>query len=134
MKTNSINKESSFDIHLLELVRLRIGYLNECHYSIDVHFNELKNFGETDIRLSLVSVWDQVHYFSDKECALFYLTDYIIDSNNKYSLQKVKKLLKPHFNKDQITKLIQAIKQIDFWTRSMKHFEAAAICKKNADN
>lgn len=134
MKTNSIKKKSSFEIHLLELVRLRIAYLNDCPYSINLHFNELKNFGETDVRLSLVSVWSQVCYFSDKEYALFSLTDYIIDSNNKNSFQEVNNLLKPHFNKNQITKLIQAIKQIDLWTRSMKHYEAAAICKKNAGN
>ncbi|MBL4662594.1 MAG: carboxymuconolactone decarboxylase family protein [Flavobacteriaceae bacterium] len=66
MKTPKNHIKPSLEIHLLELVRLRIGYLNDCSFSIDLHFKELKNFGETDIRLLLVSVWNEVPHFSKK--------------------------------------------------------------------
>ncbi|MEH6536791.1 MAG: carboxymuconolactone decarboxylase family protein [Psychroserpens sp.] len=112
---------STIEIRHLELVRLRIGYLNNCNYSISLHFNELKNFGETDLRLSLVSVWNHVPHFSVKERALFALTDYIISTNNDDELESIHTLLEPHFSNDQITDLSNAIKQIDLWTRSMKH-------------
>ncbi len=121
MKILHCNINSTIDIRHLELVRLRIGYLNECTYSIDLHFNELKNFGETNLRLSLVSVWNEVPNFSEKECALFALTDYIISSNTQQTQEGINSLLKPHFTNTQITALTQAIKQIDLWTRSMKH-------------
>lgn len=130
MKTNKIDKSSSLEIRILELVRLRIAYLNECPYSIDLHYNELKNFGETDLRLSLVSVWNETPYFSGKERALFSLADYITSSVNRLSLAEVHKALVRHFNEDEINELTQAIKQIDLWTRSMKHFKSETICKK----
>ena len=121
MKTSHNNINAALEIRHLELVRLRIGYLNNCNYSISLHYNELKNFGETDLRLSLVSVWNEVPHFSEKERALFALTDYIISSKNNDNSERINALLEPHFTKSQITALTQAIKQIDLWTRSMKH-------------
>jgi len=134
MKTNEINIKSTLDIHLLELARLRIGYINECDYSIDLHYNELKNFGETDFRLSLVSVWNQVPYFSAKERAIFALTDCIFSSNDHNELESVFTLLEPHFTDEQITALTQAIKQINLWTCSMKQLDAITICKENPES
>jgi|GEM_PF-4484481 len=119
MKTSHNNIE----IRHLELVRLRIGYMNDCNYSIDLHFNELKNFGETDLRLSLVSVWNVVPHFSEKERALFTLTDHIISYNNSANYDQVYAILKPHFSDNQIYALTQAIEQIDLWTRSIKHLD-----------
>ena len=133
MKTSHNNITTTIEIRLLELVRLRIGYLNNCNYSIALHYNELKNFGETDLRLSLVSVWNEVPYFSEKERALFSLTDYIIKSSNRLSSKEVQNRLNSHFSQDEIIGLTQAIKQIDLWTRSMKHLELATVCEKNTD-
>ena len=130
MKTPNSNINTTIDIRHLELVRLRIGYLNDCNYSINLHFKELKNFGESDLRLSLVSVWNKVPHFSKKECALFALTDYVLSSNNNKGLENVYAHLEPHFTKAQITALTQAIKQIDLWTRSLKHTESLNNCKK----
>jgi len=121
---------SNLEIRHLEFVRLRIGYLNNCSYSINLHLKELKNFGETDLRLTLVSVWNLVPYFSEKECALFALTDYIIKSNNSKNYEQVYMLLKPHFSNKQISALTQAIEQIDLWTRSIQHTESFNTCKK----
>lgn len=132
MKTSKNNIKSTLEIHHLELVRLRIGYLNECQYSIDLHYTELKNFGETDLRLSLVSVWNEVPCFSKKERALFSFTDYIISSRNELSIEQVHDEFAQHFNKEEITRLTQAVNQIDLWTRSMKHLVATPISiKKN---
>ena len=121
---------STIEIRHLELVRLRIGYLNKCDYSINLHFNELKNFGETDLRLSLVSVWNHVPHFSEKERALFALTDYILRSNDSKNYEQVYRLLKPHLSNKQISALTQAIEQIDLWTRSLKHTESLNNFKK----
>lgn len=121
MKTPFNNCNTTIEIRHLEMVRLRIAYLNSCTYSIDLHFKELKNLGESNLRLSLISVWNEVPYFSEKERSLFTLTDYIIDSNNSGNNDCIHALLAPHFTKSQITSLTQAIKQIDLWTRSMKY-------------
>jgi len=134
MKTNDITIKSTIDIHLLELARLRIGYINECDYSIDLHYNELKNFGETDFRLSLVSVWKQVPYFSEKERAIFALTDCIFSSKDNNELDSVLTLLEAHFTEEQICALTQAIKQINLWTRSMKQIDSISNCKENPES
>jgi AhpD family alkylhydroperoxidase len=132
MKTKKSNLNSDLELHLIELVRLRIGYLNECNYSINLHYEELKNLGESDVRLLLVSVWNKTPYFSEKERAIFTLTDYIINDSDKNSFEEVRKFLTSHFNKEQIARLIQAIKQIDLWTRSMKHLDTTSISIKKS--
>lgn len=132
MKTKKSNLNSDLELHLIELVRLRIGYLNECNYSINLHYEELKNLGESDVRLLLVSVWNKTPYFSEKERAIFTLTDYIINDSDKNSFEEVRKFLTFHFNKEQIARLIQAIKQIDLWTRSMKHLDTTSISIKKS--
>ncbi|WP_432412497.1 carboxymuconolactone decarboxylase family protein [Rasiella sp. SM2506] len=118
---------ATLEMRHLEFVRLRIGYLNNCNYSISLHLNELKNFGETDVRLSLVSVWNLVPDFSEKERALFALTDYILCSDTSKNYEQVYVILKSHFSKQQISALTQAIEQIDLWTRSLKHSETLSI-------
>ena len=130
MKTTHSNIISNIDIHHIEFVRLRIGFLNECDFSIRLHYNELKNLGETDFRLSLVSVWNKAPYFSEKECALFTLTDYVISSNTDENFEHVRTLLEPYFTQGQIVDLTYAIKQIDIWTRSLKSTERSGLSKK----
>ncbi|WP_430409373.1 carboxymuconolactone decarboxylase family protein [Kordia sp.] len=124
---------SIIEIRHLEFVRLRIGYLNKCNYSINLHLKELKNFGETDVRLTLVSVWNFVPNFSEKECALFALTDYILSANTSKNYEQVCMLLKPHFSNKQILALTKAIEQIDLWTRSLKHTESLHNFKKTSN-
>lgn len=131
MKAPTGNINSTLEIRQFELVRLRIGYLNNCNFSIALHFNELKNFGESEIRLLLVSIWKDVPHFSEKERALFALTDYIIGPNNNNEKQEtIHLLLEQHFTNEQIAHLIQAIKQIDLWTQSMKHTNELRCPKK----
>lgn len=127
MKIHKKNVKSALDIHLLELVRLRIGYLNECPYSIGLHYKELKNLGETDFRLSLVAVWNEVPCFSEKERALFSLADYIIMPNEKFSIHLIQLALTQYFDKGEIFRLTKAIKQIHLWTCSMKYSSSIPI-------
>jgi alkylhydroperoxidase family enzyme len=129
MKTTTGHVNTSVEIRQLELVRLRIGYINECPFAINLHYNELKSLGETDYKLLLVSVWREAPHFSEKEIALFTLTDYIISYENDMRPENVFALLKPHFNEEQVTTLTQVVKQIDLWTRSIKHLKLITTCK-----
>ena len=54
---------------LLDLIRLRVSQINNCAYCIDMHWKDLRAAGETEQRLSLVSVWREYLGFNDRERA-----------------------------------------------------------------
>lgn len=122
MEIKKNNPDSSLCIHLLELVRLRIAQINDCKYCIAIHYKELKYMQDTDVRLSLVSVWNEVPYFSKKEKALLALTDNLANQNINKPSDEVYNLLLPYFGKQEIYRLTLAIKQIHYWTLVMKNY------------
>ena len=132
MNNHNRNSKSPLNIHHLELVRLRIGYINDCPFSIRLHYKELINFGETHLRLCWVASWEIAPCFSLKERSLFALTDYTLCSEKKMSFTQIQGALKCHVSNLEINHLIRAIQQIDLWTRSMKY--SNAISEKGNDN
>ena len=121
MKDKSHDSNCSFEIHLIELLSLRIGQLNSCSYCSNMHHNELKKMGDSDLRLSLLPFWKEVPCYSIKEKAVLALINSIAGQNSNNLSKEVHNLLLPHFNEEEIYRLTLVIKQIDNWTLAMKH-------------
>ncbi|WP_299095059.1 carboxymuconolactone decarboxylase family protein [uncultured Winogradskyella sp.] len=113
---------SALDLHLLELVRLRVAQKNGCAYCVDMHHKILKKHNETDLRLSSLCVWEETNYFSEKECAVLKFTDVLTRLERQPISDSVFKPLLEHFTKAEIAQLTLAISQINTWTRLMKTF------------
>lgn len=119
-------KESTLDFQLLELMRLRVAQINKCAYCIDMHYKELKHTGETELRLSLVSVWNETALFTKKEKAVLQFTEVLTKiSENKIS-NEVFDLLTKFFTTEEICNLTFAISQLNTWTRLVKTFKFTA--------
>ncbi|TJY36176.1 carboxymuconolactone decarboxylase family protein [Pontimicrobium aquaticum] len=123
MSTEEYINNSSLDMHLLELIRLRVAQKNGCAYCVDMHHKELKHLGETDLRLSSLCVWKETPYFTDKEMAALNLTDVLTKLSRDPLPEHVFEVLTSHFNKEEICYLTLAISQINTWTRLMKTFK-----------
>lgn len=123
MSTEEYINNSSLDMHLLELIRLRVAQKNGCAYCVDMHHKELKHLGETDLRLSSLCVWKETPYFSEKEMATLNLTDVLTKMSRDPLPENVFEALTLHFNKEEICYLTLAISQINTWTRLMKAFK-----------
>jgi len=113
---------STLDLHLLELVRLRVAQKNGCAYCVDMHHKILKKYNETDLRLSSLCVWEETNYFSEKECAVLKFTDVLTRLERHPISDNVFNPLLEHFTKAEIAQLTLAISQINTWTRLMKTF------------
>ncbi len=114
--------KSSLCNHLVELASLRIAQINDCKTCIAFHTEELKHLGGSDLKLSLVSVWNEVPYFSKIERALLTLTDNLATQDLDQPTVEVHNLLLLHFCEEEIHKLTFAIKQLDNWTLAMKSY------------
>ena len=115
-------KNSGLELQLLELVRLRAAQLNGCAYCVDMHHKELQHLGETDLRLSSLSVWEETPYFSEKERTVLRFTEALTRLHEKPIPDQVFDPLLTFFSKTEISYLSLAIAQANVWNRLMKAF------------
>ncbi|MGL1886229.1 MAG: carboxymuconolactone decarboxylase family protein [Reichenbachiella sp.] len=121
-KMGSIIKSSGLEVKLLELVRFRVAQINGCAYCLDMHYKELRHAGETELRASSLTAWEETPYFSELEIAVLKYTEALtLIAENKIS-DKLFNDLKTHFSQDEITGLTMAIVEINNWTRFMIAF------------
>lgn len=123
MSTENFINNSTLDMHLLEIMRLRVSQKNGCAYCVDMHHKELKKLNETDLRLSSLCVWEGTPYFTDKERAVLNFTDILTRLERKPISDAIFNSLLEFFTKEEISFLTLAISQINTWTRLMKTFK-----------
>ena len=114
---------SSLDRKLIEIIRLRTAQRNGCAYCVDMHYKELKHFGETELRLSSLCVWEETPYFSEKERLVLSFTDTLTKLKSSPISQEIFDNLTSHFSKEEICYLTLTISQSNTWNRLMKTFE-----------
>lgn len=114
---------TSIGMPLLELLRLRISQINGCAYCVDMHYKELKNTNETELRLSSLCVWQETPYFTDKERAVLQFAERLTKLNGEQISTNVYESLLEFFSKSEICNLTLAITQINTWNRLMITFQ-----------
>lgn len=114
---------STLDRKLIEMIRLRTAQMNGCAYCVDMHYKELKYFGETELRLSSLCVWEETPYFSEKERFVLTFTDTLTKLKSSPISQELFDKLSSHFSKEEICYLTLTISQSNTWNRLMKTFE-----------
>mgnify|MGYP000090937994 CR=1 FL=1 len=114
---------STLDKKLIEMIRLRTAQMNGCAYCVDMHYKELKHFGETELRLSSLCVWEETPYFSEKERIVLAFTNTLTKLKSSPISQEIFDNLTNHFSKEEICYLTLTISQSNTWNRLMKVFE-----------
>ncbi|WP_010136494.1 carboxymuconolactone decarboxylase family protein [Ochrovirga pacifica] len=126
MELEQYINNSTIEMQVLELMRLRVAQLNGCAYCIDMHYKELIHLGETNQRLSLLMVWEESRDFTEKEKAVLHFTEKLTKLNGKPIGDEDYKVIEKHFKKKEIAMLTMGIAQINTWTRLMKTFQIEA--------
>src|ERR1700679_1323013 len=62
---------SGLESRLLHLVYLVVSRINGCAYCIDMHSKDLRAEGETELRIDLVSVWEETDLYTKRKQAPF---------------------------------------------------------------
>jgi AhpD family alkylhydroperoxidase len=108
---------STLDHGLGELVKLRASQLNGCAYCIDMHTKDARAAGETDLRLSLLSAWREVDFFSDAERAALALTEAVTLIADGHVPAGVEDAARAAFDEETYAALVFAIITINAWNR-----------------
>ncbi|KRE73904.1 hypothetical protein ASL11_06190 [Paenibacillus sp. Soil750] len=117
LKLEEFVKSNGLDAKLYELIKLRSSQINGCSYCIDSHTRDLKKLGETDQRLYLLSVWREVPFYTEKECAVLALTEAVTLIADAGVPDEVYEQVRKEFDERQFMVLLMAINTINSWNR-----------------
>lgn len=113
-------KETKLEFSLLELIRLRTAQINRCAYCVDMHHKELKNCGESELRISMLPVWRETPFFNDREKTVLELVEILTTISKTDITDELYNSLQSHFSTEDICNLTFAITQINTWTRLVR--------------
>ena len=109
--------EGGLDKRLLHLVYLLVSRINGCAYCIDMHSKDLRADGESELRIDLASVWDEVDIYSDREKAAFAWAESLTKVSETHVPDEVFARASQHFSQKELAKLTLAIVTINAWNR-----------------
>jgi AhpD family alkylhydroperoxidase len=102
---------------LLDLVRLRVSQINSCAYCVDMHWKDLRAAGETEQRLSLLSVWREYSAFNDRERAALAWAEALTRISTGDVSDADFESVRAQFSEKEIVELSLAIAAINAWNR-----------------
>lgn len=109
--------ESGLEPLLLDLVRLRASQINGCAYCVDMHTLDLRAAGETEQRISLLSVWEETPFFTERERAALLWTEKLTLISLDHVPDAIYQQVRPHFTDAELANLTLAIATINAWNR-----------------
>jgi AhpD family alkylhydroperoxidase len=114
-----IAKKGTIPQRTLDLVYLRASQINGCSVCVDMHGRELKQSGETDVRLLAVSAWQDTPYFTDAERAALALTEAATRINDRSDPvnDAVWNEAARYYSEQELAQLVLNIGMINFWNR-----------------
>jgi AhpD family alkylhydroperoxidase len=115
---------SGLEPRLLHLLNLVVSRINGCAYCIDMHSKDLRAEGETDLRIDLVSVWNEVDLYTDREKAAFAWAEAVTKVSETHVPDEVFAMARQQFSEEELVKLTLAVIAINGWNRLCISFRA----------
>lgn len=111
-------RNSSLDLKLRELVKIRASQINGCAYCLDMHTRDAVEEGEEPRRIYVLSAWREApDLFTEQERAAVELTEYVTRIGEAGVPDDVWNRVKAVFNDNEIAQLLMAICVINVWNR-----------------
>jgi AhpD family alkylhydroperoxidase len=103
----------------LGLVHLRASQINGCSFCVNLHARELKEAGESDLRIFAVAAWREAPYFTEPERAALALTEAATRLNDRSDPvpDEVWEEASRHYSEQALAGLVLNIAMINFWNR-----------------
>jgi AhpD family alkylhydroperoxidase len=108
---------SGLEPSLLELVKLRVSYMNGCAYCVDMHTIDARAQGESEQRLYAVPVWRDTPFFTPRERAALAFAESVTELGRDGVPDVVFEEARAHFTDAELVKLAMAVIAINSWNR-----------------
>lgn len=109
--------DSGLEAPLLELVKLRASQINGCAYCVDMHYLDARAMGETEQRLSMVVVWQEAPFFTERERAALLWTEKVTLIAQDRVPDEAYEEARKQFTDEELVNLTLAISTINAWNR-----------------
>ena len=110
-------QNSSIELSLRELVKLRASQLNKCAFCIDMHWKDARAGGEREQRLYGLSAWEESPYYTDRERAALRWTEAVTHLHDGGVSDAVYAEVTKHLSEQEISDLTAVIVAINAWNR-----------------
>jgi AhpD family alkylhydroperoxidase len=102
---------------LVELIKLRASQINGCAFCVDLHTTDMRKAGETERRISTVSVWRETPFFSARERAVLAWTEALTRLADTHAPDADYEQLAAQFTPKEMVDVTMAINTINAWNR-----------------
>jgi AhpD family alkylhydroperoxidase len=109
--------KSGLEQNLIHLIKLRTSQINGCAYCIDMHWKDLRAFGETEQRLYGLDAWRESPYYSERERAALAWTEAVTLITQGHVPDETYESVRQQFSEKEIADLTLAITTINAWNR-----------------
>jgi len=109
--------ESSIELPLRELVKLRASQLNGCAFCIDMHWKDARVGGESEQRLYGLDAWEESPYYSNRERAALLWCESVTHLHSGHVSDDVFNKVSEEFSEQEISDLTFVIVTINAWNR-----------------
>nr|WP_321238750.1 carboxymuconolactone decarboxylase family protein [uncultured Tolumonas sp.] len=108
---------SGFELSLIELVKLRVSQINGCAYCIDMHSAAARKLGESERRLSVLSVWKDTPFFTERERAALQWAELVTLISESHVTEERWNDISSYFTEAEIVDLTFIITTTNAWNR-----------------
>lgn len=115
---------TGLDPVLLEIVKLRASQINGCAYCVDMHLRKLRELGEDDQRMGMITVWWEATCFSGRERAALAWTEAVTLVAETRVPDAVYEQARGEFDERELVDLTMAVVAINSWNRLAVSFRA----------
>jgi AhpD family alkylhydroperoxidase len=112
-----VEERIELDPTIRHLVKVRASQINHCAFCIDMHWIDARADGETELRLSQLSAWEESPGFDERERAALALTEAVTLVADTHVPDDVWERARAQFDERELANLLMAIAAINFWNR-----------------
>jgi AhpD family alkylhydroperoxidase len=109
--------ECRLEESLRNLIKQRASQINGCAYCLDMHAKDARAAGESPQRLDVLSAWDEVPIYTDREKAALALTESITLIADTHVPDEVVEAARVHFSEEELAALVFHVVTINAWNR-----------------
>ena len=118
---------TGLDHTLIGFIKLRASQINGCAYCIHMHVEHLRQAGESEMRLHLLSAWRETHLYSARERAVLAWTEALTLLPQKGASDEDYAEFAAQFSPAEQVNLTLAIGAINTWNRLQVGFRISPV-------
>ena len=118
---------SGLDNTLIGLIKLRASQINGCAYCIHMHVEHMRQAGETEMRLHLLSAWREAPVYTSRERAVLAWTEALTLLPQNGAADEDYAEVAAHFSPEEQVNMTLAIGAINAWNRLQVGFRIRPV-------